>query len=880
MIMKSKSICSRNRPLPHSYNHWSARLLLALLVPYLFAMVSTALACDFGDFALSLAELGKHTTPATLPPVESWLATTRDQMTTTREFYESVTNAATGEVSPKVHRVIEVASGLNYREADGAWAPSQSLLESTPDGGCAGLHGVHRLRLQPNLNLPGAVSIQAGDQVLQTRILGLFYVDRRSGQVVCLSRVRDCSGQVQGENTAVYRSVLESIEASVRYTYSKSGFESDLILQEAPPPPEAFGLPNDSSKLEVWHEFVTDAVPRKTFETIKSEPDPIVRAASAEPDMVDESLRFGNLWFPLGRAFTLDDANATSASEPAKVRIRSEGAKVCKTWTSIDGRQILIEALDWAEIQKELAKLPPAAMLDTWSVLPERHVPEALPRAQEDERQMGMAPEYSKPTGFCIDYVYVTTGTDMEFATGQTYYVSGWAAFDGQLTFRPNSIIKYNADACIASDGGAIQCSTTGSPTIFTSKDDPRFGETVGTSCVGQAASLALAAYYIEGNVALSNLRICYADTAVYLTGGARYYPNTISGCTFESCDQGVHPAMGGNDLSISASTAIDVLNPVVWDTQGDPTVYGTFTVKQSLWDHIVKGTQALTTQRNANNWVPQVDNWGREIFGYGTNINPWSWVYNIQGFNGMGYRTSDGVGCALVTDRHAIAAWHTAGVSVAGTWFKFVGRDNVVYDRECQGAEHVSFDYDVVVLAFDPPLPSYVDVLKILPPTAAQKLPLSFKPSIPETCYAKKVPAIAPTKELCRMTHALDVVGLDSANGTLSYTVDHTSGAPDWWQWIKCASLEAWERWTILGDCGHPVWFLVNNGAGRELVFVGTYHGGAGPNDPTPLTTHGPWTGNFQSEVQSAISSLHSSTGVEVRNPILYDLSAFPDLD
>lgn len=411
-----------------------------------------------------------------IPPLESWPVTARDQMTTTREFYESITNSLSGEVSPKLHRIIEVASGLNYQATDGTWMPSQSVLELTSNGGCPGLHGMHRVRGNPNLYSPGAVTIEAEGQVLQTRILGLYYVDGRSGRVVCLSGLRNCSGQLQGANTAVYRSALESIEASV------------------------------------------------------------------EPDMIDQSLRFGNLWFPLGRGFMLDDSTATPTGQTPEVWIRSKGAKVCKTWTTIDGRQVLIEALAWADIQGELAQLPQAAMPKAWEVLPERQVPEGLPETPAAQTAMTAAPEYYNPKGFCIDWSYVTSGVDKEFESGQAYYVSANAGFSGVITFRAGSVIYFNTGVTLTSDGGRVQCSTTGSPTVLTSKYDPRFGGAVEAGCLDYTASTALAAYYLVSNVTQSNLRICWAQTGIYLHGGSGYYPNSVSGCTIESSQNGVHP--------------------------------------------------------------------------------------------------------------------------------------------------------------------------------------------------------------------------------------------------------------------------------------------------------------------------------------------------
>lgn len=116
----------------------------------------------------------------------------------------------------------------------------------------------------------------------------------------------------------------------------------------------------------------------------------------------------------------------------------------------------------------------------------------------------------------------------------------------------------------------------------------------------------------------------------------------------------------GGYDLSINNSTAIDVLNPVVWDTQGDPPVYGAFALEDSLAEHVINATRALTNNLNYAT--------ARDIFanttmtGYNTN----SWIFGIMGYTSLSssnypygtYGPRQGAG-TLICSNYAITAWH-----------------------------------------------------------------------------------------------------------------------------------------------------------------------------------------------------------------------------
>src|SRR5207247_2497586 len=134
-------------------------------------------------------------------------------------------------------------------------------------------------------------------RVLQTHIVGLYYFDAATGQSALIGAVQDSIGELVPPNEIIYHDAFDGVKADVRYTYSIGGFESDVILLERPLPPQAFGLHPETSRLEIWHEFLDPPRLRKQVRTLKRQTDAVLRQSMVEPDLADETLDFGDLWF-------------------------------------------------------------------------------------------------------------------------------------------------------------------------------------------------------------------------------------------------------------------------------------------------------------------------------------------------------------------------------------------------------------------------------------------------------------------------------------------------------------------------------------------------------------------------------------------------------
>ena len=298
----------------------------------------------------------------TLPDPLTWPITAQDWQTTTRQFSESVTNALTGEVTAKPHTVVEICTGLNYLDASGNWQPSQDLIELTPDGGATAPYGAYKVTWSAaGLNNDAALTIVThSNRVFQARVLGVYYFNPTNGASKLLAAPSDeAVAELVPPNQIVYHSAFNSdlLQADLLYTYTKGGFESDVILTAQPKlSPADVGFDPGSALVQVRHQWIAPAPQIRTI---------TVQAASGA-EVTDQLLDFGDAWFPHGRAF-LTSAAARDTNVAAIVTLAGTGldgtnVPVAKEWQQGSPASTLIESVAWAGIAPELAALPLMAM--------------------------------------------------------------------------------------------------------------------------------------------------------------------------------------------------------------------------------------------------------------------------------------------------------------------------------------------------------------------------------------------------------------------------------------------------------------------------------------------------------------------------------------
>ena len=314
---------------------------------------------------------------------------------------------------------------------------------------------------------------------LKSRPLGLSYED--GAKSVLIAELKDSIGQVVGANQVIYPDAFTDFKADIRYTYTKAGFEQDIILRESPLTPESYGLNPNTARLQVLTEFFDP-------------PQPAVRTAKL-PEQAGISLNDGNLDFGVmkmmqGRAFLL----GSDAHEG--------GAAVGKSWVKLEGRQFLVEEVPVNALADELAQLPapPTAsarpkvnstlhVVSAKRLLPAPRLVKTSPGVQF--RQVAQAT--TQPKGLVLDYQTINSSlTNYTFQGDTTYFISGNVNLYGINTLEGGAVIKYTngTSASLNTLMVALNCQTAPyQPAIFTAKDDNSVGETIRRSGSVRASS-------------------------------------------------------------------------------------------------------------------------------------------------------------------------------------------------------------------------------------------------------------------------------------------------------------------------------------------------------------------------------------------------------
>ena len=286
--------------------------------------------------------------------------------------------------------------------------------------------GQHQVIFAANLNTVGALDLVGPDgRRFRSHVLGLAFTDAASGQSVLIAEVKDCQGAVLPPNQVFYLDAFAGdCRADVRYTYTLGGFEQDIILQEAPPSPAEWGLDPETTRLEVWTEFVEAPEPAIQQVVLRFETDPVKRQTMAEPDLIDEHLDFGVMKIGSGAAFPLGEEG-----------LFGEGSvPTGKSWTQAEGRRFLIEKVEYGAILPSLQMLPQAAAVDKGRDrgLPRpargvwvRHFPAQPVGVRGIWRPNQLAKVEPPRGGLVLDYITLNgSQTDYVFKGDTTYFIT------------------------------------------------------------------------------------------------------------------------------------------------------------------------------------------------------------------------------------------------------------------------------------------------------------------------------------------------------------------------------------------------------------------------------------------------------------------------
>ena len=474
-----------------------------------------------------------------------------------RTVYEPGPN---GIVVGKKHRVVELATGMNYPK-NGQWVKSQEQISVLPQGGAQAVQGQHQVYFPGDIYKGTIQLVTADGKKLKGRPLILSYDDGQN--TVLLAVLTNSVGILVGPNMVVYPNAFTGIKADLVYTYRKSGFEQDVILLEQPPKPESLGL-KPQAHLQLLTEFT-------------GSPDPAQKAAARDrqDNLQDVTMTFGAMKMVQGKAFS-----TTAAGDRHKTE-----TPTYKSWVHLQGRTFLIEEVPYQRIAPQLERLPLMSRLESTgtnllaanSLLGKVSHERLLPPAREAEADTGKillasADEFQKP-GVVLDYEAVVSSTaDFTFQSNTTYYVSGGVYLSGLTTIQGGTVIKYDTNyTCGVNILGTVSCTTSpNQPAVLTSADDNTVGEPIATG--GPSNGTGSLTLWVTGDsgVNLADLTVWIQDgNGNYIVNGQSLLPSRYweqwQGYYYEPF---IFPAGVGQSYSFGA-----VCDGAYWESWFSPTL-------------------------------------------------------------------------------------------------------------------------------------------------------------------------------------------------------------------------------------------------------------------------------------------------------------------
>ncbi len=585
------------------------------------ASLHLALGC-IALFGQDLAPVTPGGTPAVDSGAYAVVQRSANSRTWERTEYE---RAPDGQAVPRVHRVIELGSGICWQLPTGEWTDSGQAFELTPEGYAVASHSSTQLRIAPNLNTQdGVLYVQGADgRIFRSVPIGLNLYSPLTGQSVQVDSVKDCEGYQTADNEITFLDAFQGLKANVRFRNELGQYHQEILLTEKLTPRQLLrlGFPVaalDSLRLEIWTEFLQAPDPSVQVTVLKSQSDPVLRAAMVDPDTTDASIDFGAAKLGRGIAF--------AEGQPA------QAVTVFKQWLvePETGRRFLVEASEYQALLPLLAALPESTIADAAKPSSEKLLasvaalpslngyqppvlerrPSSLSRRGKAGLRGSTAPELangsylepapsispaaiprrspaashrpfliakldpSRRTGgpqLTMDYVSLGSFvTNYVFQGDCTYAISSTVNMYGSNVCEGGAILKFYSNACLNVASGSFNLRAAASqPVYFTSKDDHSSGENFGTGTpVGYYANPVLNLPSL-GSLSLTNVRFAYARQALTLSSTTL----SLYHAQFINCQAGVSLTGGGlklrnalfantlTNFNIQSATSIDAQN-------------------------------------------------------------------------------------------------------------------------------------------------------------------------------------------------------------------------------------------------------------------------------------------------------------------------------
>jgi NedA-like, galactose-binding domain len=458
---------------------------------------------------------------------------------------------ASASEAPTGSRIEEIVTGMNYWDGE-KWTESQASFDVTP-GAFVAPRLQYIVSIGHQINAPNAINILTRDGItIRSTPVALALYDRASGASIIIGAITNSTGVLVSSNRVVFENAFHGpVAADLVYTIEKGTFEQDAIIRTRLDPAD-YNLPRDTTCIQVLTEIFEAPVPEKIRRPLYVEEREAVRNQMATPDIVDETLGWGEFVLGTGRAFNSEfDNSPTNAA-----------ASVSKEIRTIDNRRFIIESLEYSQVKSHIEALPAAAQeaalrkpaklsegRTAYAAIPKPAAKMAKAEKAGKSKELLRAKQMSavKRKGLVIDYTAVagnTLSAPVFFAGDTTYFINGAVICNGAVTIEAGTTLKYKhpdgAGSGYLKINNTLTCKTTSyRPATFTAATDPYVGESVATGDILTDGYANPALWFSSGTPQLTNLRFRFCQEAVRFESSSGT-AGTLSHAQFVSCVRGI----------------------------------------------------------------------------------------------------------------------------------------------------------------------------------------------------------------------------------------------------------------------------------------------------------------------------------------------------
>ena len=531
---------------------------------------------------------------------------------------------------------MEIGGGINYWDGQ-SWTASDPSFDVSSDGYAFVANRLcYKVRLQAdNLNVPGAITITTPDgKILKSTPIAIGLYDAASGQSMILVGITNCPGVLVSSNKVVYENAFNGngVRASVVCVAERGAFTADIVLTSQLNPTD-YSFPASTTRIQMITEYYDPPVPERIRTVLRVETDPLVRQSMVTPDLIDETLGFGELVFGRAHAYRIGNANTNL------------GAVVVKEFKTVDERTFLVESVEYPAIRKELLLLPQFKPNGA-SLRPKRHREYAkIPAAGKNGRSVPWKRSRTEMAslkqmqlkGVCIDPWQPIQGTLTGltvFQADTTYYVSQPVYCNGPVIIEGGAVFKYpnstgsNPTTTFIELNNTLTCATAMfRPAVFTARDDDSVGvKWTSSSGNPNGTYYANPAILMPNFLSLSNCRFRYAKVAIEcdaydLFDAAQV---TIAHSQFVNCIQGISiidftGGCAGTGLSVTFNNALmaGVTYPLEFSTDSSDSAVSVQLNQCTIANAVLlkgPGTGCYVTFNSVNSIFANVGGWSADL--------------------------------------------------------------------------------------------------------------------------------------------------------------------------------------------------------------------------------------------------------------------------